>query len=59
MTPTDPVCIAAGTNTAANRYQGRKAYVWNNTGDQATLKNSSGTTIDTCSWGGSGSSTYC
>lgn len=48
-----------GTNTATNRYWGRSAYVWNNTGDKATLKNSSGTTIDTCSWGSSGSTTTC
>lgn len=48
-----------GSNTASNRYWGRSWYVWNNTGDRAILRNSSGTTIDTCSWGGSGSSTGC
>lgn len=45
----------SGTNTATNRYWGRRAYVWNNTGDKAILRNAGGTTIDTCSWGdGSG-----
>ncbi|MFE9691992.1 hypothetical protein [Micromonospora sp. NPDC005806] len=35
------------------------AYIWNNTGDTAYLRNSAGTSIDTCSWGSSGSYTYC
>jgi hypothetical protein len=39
-----------GTNTAANRYQGRAAYVWNNDKDTATLKKSTGATADTCSY---------
>ena len=39
-----------GTNTGSNLYWGRSGYIWNNTGDTATLKNSSGTTKDTCSW---------
>jgi hypothetical protein len=33
--------------------------VWNNTGDTAYVRNPSGTLIDSCSWGGSGSYTYC
>jgi hypothetical protein len=48
-----------GTNTSTHRYWGRAAYVWNNTGDKATVRNSSGTAIDACSWGGTGSVTYC
>ncbi|MGO4359380.1 lamin tail domain-containing protein [Terrabacter sp. RAF57] len=48
-----------GTNTSAHRYWGRASYVWNNTGDKATVRNSAGTAIDTCSWGGTGSVTYC
>jgi len=48
-----------GTNTSGHRYWGRAAYVWNNTGDKATVRNPSATTIDTCSWGSSGSYTYC
>jgi hypothetical protein len=39
-----------GTNTATDRYQGRGAYVWNNTGDKAILRNASGTTVSTRSW---------
>lgn len=48
-----------GTNTATNRYWGHSGYIWNNSGDKAILRNSSGTTIDTCSWSGSGSYTTC
>jgi hypothetical protein len=48
-----------GTNTSSHRYWGRSWYVWNNTGDTAYLRNSSSTLIDTCSWGSSGSYTYC
>lgn len=48
-----------GTNTATNLYWGRSSYVWNNTGDTATLKNAAGTTEDTCNWGSSGSYTNC
>jgi hypothetical protein len=43
-----------GTNTYANRYWNFSNYIWNNTGDRATLKNAVGTTKDTCSWGSSG-----
>ncbi|MEV6795558.1 lamin tail domain-containing protein [Streptomyces sp. NPDC051320] len=39
-----------GTNTSANRYQNRRAYVWNNDHDKATLRKSSGSTVDTCSY---------
>ena len=39
-----------GSNTAANRYQGRGWYVWNNTHDKAILKNSAGTTVSVRSW---------
>ena len=39
-----------GTNTATDRYWGKTAYVWNNGGDTATMKNASGVTIDTCNW---------
>jgi hypothetical protein len=48
-----------GTNTSYHRYWGRGWYVWNNTGDTAYLRNSASTLIDTCSWGSSGSYTYC
>jgi hypothetical protein len=39
-----------GTNSATTRYWGSRAYVWNNTGDKATLKNAAGTTVSTCTW---------
>jgi Lamin Tail Domain len=39
-----------GSNTVADRYQGRGAYVWNNTGDKAILRNGSGTTVSVRSW---------
>ncbi|WP_245791137.1 lamin tail domain-containing protein [Actinacidiphila rubida] len=39
-----------GTNTAANRYQGRAAYVWNNDRDTATLRRSTGSWADACSY---------
>ncbi|WP_435970341.1 lamin tail domain-containing protein [Streptomyces sp. Qhu_M48] len=39
-----------GTNTTANVYQNRGAYVWNNDRDTATLKKSNGTRVDTCSY---------
>ena len=42
-----------GTNTSANRYWGRTWYVWNNTSDTATLKKSTGTTVDTCAYNSS------
>lgn len=44
-----------GTNSAAHRYWGRTGYVWDNGGDTAILRSSTGRTVDTCKWGaGSG-----
>ena len=40
-----------GSNAAHNLYWGSGSYIWNNTGDKATLKNKAGTVMDTCSWG--------
>ncbi|TCP42073.1 lamin tail-like protein [Tamaricihabitans halophyticus] len=40
-----------GTNRPAHRYWGRGNYVWNNTGDQATLRDYNGRHLDSCSWG--------
>ena len=48
-----------GTNTQTDRYWGRRAYVWNNTGDRATLKNRAGTVIDRCSYNGGDTSVIC
>ncbi|WP_079062946.1 lamin tail domain-containing protein [Peterkaempfera griseoplana] len=39
-----------GRNTAANLYQQRRAYVWNNDRDKATLKRASGAVQDTCAY---------
>ena len=53
-----------GTNTSKTRYWGRVgpssyAYIWNNSGDTAYLKDKSGKTIDTCSWGSVSSYKNC
>ncbi|MQA02793.1 MAG: lamin tail domain-containing protein [Streptosporangiales bacterium] len=40
-----------GSDTAHHKYWDRDWYVWNNTGDTATLKNRSLTVIDRCKWG--------
>ncbi|MET9297156.1 lamin tail domain-containing protein [Streptomyces sp. NPDC003077] len=39
-----------GRDTAAHRYQNRRAYVWNNDRDTATLKKASGARADSCSY---------
>ncbi|MGJ5891646.1 lamin tail domain-containing protein [Streptomyces niveiscabiei] len=39
-----------GKDTSADTFQNRKAYVWNNDGDTATLTRSTGAKVDTCSW---------
>lgn len=44
---------------SVHRYQNRTWYVWNNTGDSATLRTRYGTKIDVCSWGRTGAYTYC
>ena len=41
----------SGGDTAKNRYWGSGAYIWNNTGDRATLVKPGGGIVDTCSWG--------
>jgi len=48
-----------GTNSSTKRYWGLSYYVWNNSGDAAYLRNSSGTSIDSCSWGSTGSYVAC
>jgi hypothetical protein len=48
-----------GTKTGTHLYWGSRAYIWNNTGDTAYLRTTSGSTADTCSWGRTGSSKYC
>jgi hypothetical protein len=44
------VRTGSGTDTTATKYQNRRAYVWNNTSDTATLSKSSGSKVDSCSW---------
>jgi len=39
-----------GTDTTADKYQNRRAYVWNNTSDTATLTKANGSKVDSCSW---------
>ncbi|WIM93204.1 lamin tail domain-containing protein [Actinoplanes oblitus] len=39
-----------GTDTRTQLYWGSGNYVWNNTGDTATLKTKAGKTHDTCTW---------
>ncbi|GAA2909982.1 lamin tail domain-containing protein [Streptomyces thioluteus] len=40
-----------GKDTAKDVYQNRRAYVWNNTKDKATLKDAGGRVVATASWG--------
>lgn len=48
-----------GTNNASTRYWQRRAYVWNNTGDTAFLRNATGVLIDSCAWGATGNWRNC
>jgi len=43
-----------GTNTSTTRYWGMGYHVWNNTGDKAYLRNSSGVSMDYCGWTSNG-----
>ena len=54
------VRTGSGTDTTATKYQDRKAYVWNNTSDTATLLKAGGSKVDSCSWSTrDGSDKYC
>jgi hypothetical protein len=46
-----------GTATQQHRYFNAAWYVWNNTGDQAILRNAAGATIHTCAWSAVGTGT--
>lgn len=48
-----------GTRSATHQYFGRSWYVWNNTGDTATLRDTSGKVADTCTWERVSSKTAC
>lgn len=49
----------SGRNTATNRYWNLDYYVWNNTGDTATLVASTGAVVDTCKWGDGPGTIHC
>lgn len=53
------VWTKSGANTTTDLYWGSGAAIWTNTGDTATLRNNSGITIDTCTYGSGGSATSC
>ncbi|MDX2700152.1 lamin tail domain-containing protein [Streptomyces ipomoeae] len=54
------VRTGSGKDTTATKYQNRKAYVWNNTSDTATLLKANGSKADSCSWTTrDGSDKYC
>ena len=40
----------SGADTASNLYWGEGGYIWNNTGDTATLRNAAGSVVDRCSY---------
>ncbi|MGW3847045.1 lamin tail domain-containing protein [Streptomyces fagopyri] len=44
------VHTGSGTDTTADKFQHRRAYVWNNTSDTATLTKAGGSKVDSCSW---------
>ncbi|NEC90796.1 lamin tail domain-containing protein [Streptomyces sp. SID12501] len=39
-----------GTDSAATKFQNRRAYVWNNTSDTAILTRANGSKVDDCKW---------
>jgi hypothetical protein len=47
------VHTGTGHDTSTNTYQNRRAYVWNNDKDTATLRKASGAKVDTCSYNNS------
>ncbi|MFI0167232.1 lamin tail domain-containing protein [Streptomyces sp. NPDC017082] len=44
------VHTGSGSDSAADKYQDRRAYVWNNDKDTATLTKANGTKAASCSW---------
>jgi hypothetical protein len=48
-----------GQDTRRDKYMDRGWYVWNNTGDTATLKNKGGQVVDRCRWGDGPGFTRC
>ncbi|MEV4347643.1 lamin tail domain-containing protein [Actinoplanes sp. NPDC049596] len=63
LLPGNSVTVHTGKGTAGkpaknDRYWGSGNYIWNNTGDTATLRNPAGKTINTCKFG-KGVATNC
>jgi hypothetical protein len=48
-----------GRPDVQHRYWRSTSYIWNNTGDTASIRNGAGRLVDSCTWGSSGSYTYC
>ena len=48
-----------GYNNATNLYWRQSWYIWNNTGDRATIRNAHTNIVDRCSWGAGPGSTSC
>lgn len=48
-----------GSDTTLHRYWNSSAYIWNNTGDRATLRNARGTLVDYCVTPRSGAYVNC
>jgi hypothetical protein len=44
------VHTGSGRNHTGHLYWGRGAYIWNNTGDTAVLRTSTGAAADSCRW---------
>ena len=53
------VHTGSGTNGGGHLYWGSGSYIWNNTGDTATLRNAAGTTVDICTYGNVASPVSC
>lgn len=53
------VWTRSGTDTKTDLFWGRAQPIWNNEGDKATLTNSNGTIVATCSYAGGGVETTC
>lgn len=53
------VWTGSGSNNNSNLYWGSGAAIWNNAGDTATLRHSSGQVIDACTYSGGGSGASC
>jgi hypothetical protein len=48
------VHTGSGSNTRRHVFWGQSSYVWNNSGDTATLRNAAGRVVDTCTWTSNG-----